>query len=240
MSITTKESHTQHISQQFNDDLAGLRNHILTMGGLVTKQVTASVKSLLEGDTQLAEDVRHKEADVDEMERTIDEECTQIIALRQPAASDLRLVLSVIKMVADLERIGDEADKIARAAIDLSDEGKSPRGYLEVKHIADHVMQLVNGSLDAFARFDAELALSILKEDRNVDAEYRTAIRSLMTFMMEDPRSISQVHSVMWVLRALERIGDHACNISEHVIYLVRGKDVRHMSLNEAQEMLDD
>lgn len=239
MSITTKESHTQHISQQFNNELSGLRNHILTMGGVVAKQVQDSVHSLLNGDTQLAEDVRTKESDVDDMERMIDEECTQVIALRQPAASDLRLVISVIKMVADLERIGDEASKIARTAIDLAEEGKSPRGYVEVKHIADHVMQMVNSSLDAFARFDPDVALDIIKEDKSVDNEYRSAIRSLMTFMMEDPRSITQVHNVMWVLRALERIGDHASNIAEHVIFMVRGKDVRHMSLNEAERMLE-
>lgn len=239
MSITTKESHTQHISEQFNSDLAGLRNHILTMGGVVSKQLQDSVAALLHSDTQLAESVRIKEDDVDDMERMIDEECTQVIALRQPAASDLRLVVSVIKMVADLERIGDETSKIARAAIDLADEGQSPRGFVEVKHIADHVAKLLNGALDAFARFDPEVAIDIIKEDREVDAEYRSAIRSLMTFMMEDPRSISQVHTVMWVLRALERVGDHACNIAEHVIFMVRGKDVRHMSLNQAEKVLE-
>jgi len=240
MSITTKESHTQHISQQFNNELSGLRNHILTMGGVVAKQVQDSVQALLAGDTQLADEVRRKEDDVDEMERTIDEECTQVIALRQPAASDLRLVVSVIKMVADLERIGDEASKIARLSIDLSEEGKAPRGYVEVKHISEHVIRMMNEALDAFARFDDEVAMDIIKEDREVDQEYRSAIRSLMTFMMEDPRSISQVHNVMWVLRALERVGDHASNIAEHVVFMVRGKDIRHMSLNDAQKALTE
>ncbi|TNC81909.1 MAG: phosphate transport system regulatory protein PhoU [Oleiphilus sp.] len=237
--MTTKESHTQHISQQFNQDLTELRNHILTMGGTVVKQLTDAVEALLEGDTQLAEDVRIKEEQVDEMERAIDEECTQIIALRQPAASDLRLVISTIKMVADLERIGDEASKIARLAIDLAEEGKSPRGYIEVRHISNHVVKMMNDALDTFARFDVDKALSIIKEDREVDAEYRSAIRSLMTFMMEDPRSISQVHNVMWVLRSLERVGDHTANLAEHTIYMVRGMDVRHMSMHDAEQALN-
>jgi len=240
MSITTKESHTQHISQQFNSELTELRNHILAMGGVVTKQLADSVEALLKGDTQLAENVRIKEEDVDDMERAIDVECTQVIARRQPAASDLRLVISIIKMVADLERIGDEAYKIARFAIKLAEEGKSPRGYIEVRHISEHVMRMTNNALDSFARFDDEMALAVIKEDEQVDVEYRSAIRSLMTFMMEDPRSISQVHNVLWVLRALERIGDHAANIAEHVIFMVRGKDVRHMSVSDAEKTLNN
>lgn len=240
MSVTTKDSHTQHISQQFNNDLAELRNNILEMGGIVTKQISDSVDALLQGDTRVAEEVRIKEEQVDEMERSIDEECTQVIALRQPAASDLRLVLSIVKMVADLERIGDEASKIARFAIDLAEEGKSPRGYVEVRHISSHVLRMTNDALDAFARFDDQLALKIIGEDREVDSEYRSAIRSLMTFMMEDPRSISQVLNVMWILRALERIGDHASNVAEHVIFMVHGKDVRHMSFHEAEQALEN
>lgn len=238
MSITTKESHTQHISQQFNQDLTDLRNDILAMGGVVAKQVADAVEATLEGNTELAEKVKQKEHAVDEMERTIDEDCTQVIARRQPAASDLRLVVSSIKMIADLERIGDEATKIAKMGVILAEEGKAPRGYVEVRHISNHVVKMVNGALDAFARFDAEVALDIIREDKKVDAEYGSAIRSLMTFMMEDPRSISQVHNVLWVLRALERVGDHASNIAEQVIYMVKGKDVRHMSVNQAEQAL--
>jgi len=238
MSITTKESHTQHISQQFNQDLTELRNHILAMGGVVAKQISDAAEALLEGDSHIAEKVKQKEHDVDDMERMIDEECTQVIARRQPAASDLRLVVAIIKMVADLERMGDEAAKIAKMAMALSDAGKAPRGYVEVRHISHHVIQMVNGALDAFARFDAEVAFEIIKEDKKVDAEYGSAIRSLMTFMMEDPRSISQVHNVLWVLRALERIGDHASNIAEQVIYMVKGKDVRHMTVSQAEAFL--
>jgi phosphate transport system protein len=239
MSITTKDSHTKHISQQFNNDLASLRNQLLQMGGIVERQVSDAVEALINSDTKLADTIATREDEVDSMEIEIDEECTQIIARRQPAASDLRMVISIIKMVADIERIGDEASKIAKMALQLVEEGKAPRGYVEVRHIANHVLQMVNGALDAFARFDAEMALSIIREDRAVDAEYKTAMRSLLTFMMEDPRSISQIHSVIWVLRALERVGDHASNISEHVIFMVKGKDVRHLSLNEKTEIVD-
>lgn len=239
MSITTKESHTQHISQQFNQDLSELRNHLLEMGGVVERQVTDSVDALLEGNTELAEKVLENEKDVDSMEVMIDEESTQIIARRQPAASDLRLVISIIKMVADLERIGDEASKIAKMGIRLAEEGKAPRGYVEVRHICTHVSKMVHDALDAFARFDVDVALETIKSDQTVDAEYRSAIRSLMTFMMEDPRSITQIQSVLWVLRALERVGDHASNIAEQVIFMVKGKDVRHLSVDEATEIVE-
>jgi phosphate transport system protein len=239
MSITTKESHTQHISQQFNNDLSELRNQLLNMGGIVERQVSDAVEALISNNSELAETVRETERDVDAMEVMLDEDCTQLIARRQPAASDLRLVISIIKMVSDVERIGDEASKIAKMAIKLTEEGKAPRGYVEIKHISSHVVKMVNSALDAFARFDVDVALDILKEDHAVDAEYKSAIRSLMTFMMEDPRSISQIHSVMWVLRALERIGDHACNLAERVIYIVKGKDVRHMPLKQAEELVE-
>lgn len=236
----TKESHSKHISQQFNQDLSELRNQLLNMGGVVEKQVSDAVYALIESDTELATVVRDKDQEVDIMEQMIDEDCTQLIARRQPAASDLRLVISIIKMVADLERIGDEASKIAKLAIRLTEEGKAPRGYVEIRHISEHVGKMVNTALDSFARFDVDLALHIIKEDHAVDTEYKSAMRSLMTFMMEDPRSISQIHSVMWVLRSLERIGDHACNLAEHVIYIVKGKDIRHMPIKDAQNIVDN
>tara|TARA_R110002167_G_scaffold252094_1_gene458361 strand:+ start:2200 stop:2922 length:723 start_codon:yes stop_codon:yes gene_type:complete len=235
-----KESHSKHISQQFNQDLADLRNLLLNMGGVVEKQVADAVESLIENNSGLAEIVRDKDQEVDLMEQIIDEDSTQLIARRQPAASDLRLVISIIKMVADLERIGDEASKIAKLAIRLSEEGKAPRGYVEIRHISEHVGKMVNTALDAFARFDVDLALQIIKQDQDVDTEYKSAMRSLLTFMMEDPRSISQIHNVMWVLRSLERIGDHACNLAEHVIYIVKGKDVRHMPIKDAQDIVDN
>ncbi len=234
----TKDSHKKHISQQFNSELSALRNHLLVMGGLVEKQVVDAIKSLINGDSALAEEVRARDTEVDLLEVTIDEECTRVIARRQPTASDLRLVVSVAKMVSDLERVGDEASKIAKMTLALVEEGAAPRGYVEVRHIGAHVGEMIRDALDSFARFDVDVAMDVLREDRSVDMEYKSATRSLITFMMEDPRAISQIMSVMWVLRALERIGDHACNVAEHVIYMVKGKDVRHRPLDETQQVI--
>lgn len=234
--MINKDSHTQHISQQFNAELEEVRSHLLAMGGLVEKQVNDAVTALIEADSGLAQQVREIDEQTNQMERDIDESCLRILARRQPAASDLRLVISISKSVIDLERIGDEASKIARRAIELCEEGSAPRGYVEVRHIGDQVRRMVRDALDAFARFDAELALSVAQYDKTVDREYKTALRELATYMMEDPRSISRVLSIIWALRSLERIGDHARNIAELVIYLVRGTDVRHMGLKRMQE----
>ena len=230
----------QHISKQFNEDLEHLREHLLEMGGLVEEQVADAVRAIETGDTGLAEKVLRTEDEIDSREVALDEECTLVLARRQPAASDLRLVLMVTKANRDLERMGDEADKIARMAIALNDEGAtSPRGYVELRHIASSVLVLVNQSLDAFARFDVQMAVKVVKDDSQVDRDYASAMRSLATYMMEDPRSISRVMNVIWALRSLERIGDHARNIAEHVIYLVHGMDVRHTSVGEIEAQLE-
>lgn len=226
-----KDNLSLHISQQFNAELEDVRSHLLAMGGLVEKQVNDAVTALIEADSGLAMQVREIDAQTNQMERSIDEECIRILARRQPAASDLRLIISISKSVIDLERIGDEATKIAKRAILLCEEGESPRGYVEIRHIGEQVRKMVQEALDAFARFDADLALSVAQYDKTVDREYKTALRELVTYMMEDPRSISRVINVIWVLRSLERIGDHARNIAELVIYLVRGTDVRHTGL---------
>lgn len=230
------DTHSQHISRQFNQELEELKTHLLTMGGLVEKQVQDAVEALLEGDSRLAESVRDNDKAVNNMQIQIDEEATRVLARRQPAASDLRLVLAVIRATSDLERIGDEANKIARNALAVVEAGRNPHGFVEVRHISEHVRKMVRDALTAFARFDTELALKVVREDDAVDGEYTTAMRSLMTFMMEDPRSISPILNVMWILRALERIGDHADNLAEYVIYLVKGLDIRHT----ASEELDD
>ena len=229
------ENHTTHISQKFNDELEEIRSQLLEMGGMVEQQVKDAVQSLLDGDTRLAKEVRAKDQQVNHLQLEIDEFCTQILARRQPAASDLRLVLVVIRATADLERIGDEASKVARATLKLAEEGASPRGYIEVRHLGNHVRQMVQDALNAFARFDSAKALEVLREDENVDLEYRSATRALITFMMEDPRAISQVMSIMWVLRSLERVGDHASNLAEYVIYLVEGQDVRYAELAQIE-----
>jgi len=241
--MISKDSHTQHISQQFNAELEEVRSHLLAMGGLVEKQVNDAVTALIQADSGLAQQVRDVDDQINQMERNIDEECVRILARRQPAASDLRLIISISKSVIDLERIGDEATarlvKIARRAIQLCEEGESPKGYVEVRHIGDQVRKMVQEALDAFARFDADLALSVAQYDKTVDREYKTALRELVTYMMEDPRSISRVLSVIWALRSLERIGDHARNIAELVIYLVRGTDVRHLGLARMAEEVE-
>jgi len=230
------KGYSAHISQQFNQDLESLKNHILHMGGRVEQQVKNALKALVENDSELAEKVRIEEKEINNLEIAIDEECTRILALRHPAASDLRMVVAVYKAITDLERIGDEANKIAKLAISLIEEGAAPLGYVQTKHIGQLVSVMVNDALDAFARFDVNAALKVVKQDITVDAEYEAAMRQLMTYMMEDPRSISRVLKIMWALRSLERVGDHAGNIAEYVIYLVKGKDIRHVSPDEARE----
>jgi phosphate transport system protein len=194
------------------------------------------VQALISVDGGKAEQVMRDDRRINLMEVSIDEECARILARRQPAASDLRLVIAVTKAITDLERIGDEATKVARHSIDLIESGAAPRGYVEVRHIGDQVCRMVHDALDAFARLDLNLALRVAQTDKSVDLEYSTAMRELMTYMMEDPRSISRVMNVVWALRSLERIGDHARNIAEYVIYLVKGTDVRHVGLKEMAE----
>lgn len=232
----TSDTHSQHISRQFNQELEELKTQLMTMGGLVEQQIQEAVKALIDGDSRLAEKVRDNDRAVNEMQLTIDDECTRVLARRQPAASDLRLVLAVIRATADLERIGDEASKIARNALTLIENGTQVRGLVEVRHISEHVRKMLRDALTAFARFDTELALQVVHEDESVDDEYGSAMRSLMTFMMEDSRAIGPVLSVMWILRALERVGDHADNLAEYVIYLVKGLDIRHMDPDELDE----
>lgn len=234
-----KDAHYgDHISHEYNDDLAALNADFLKMGYMVEEQLTNAVTALIEGDEILAEDVRIRDKVVDKLELELDEEATHIIARRQPAAMDLRLVIAVIKMVADLERVGDEAKKIAKLAITLSEEGQAPHGYVEVRHLSRDVLTMLHDALHAFSSLDPELALKIMKEDKRVDEEYKSATRGLLTFMMEDTRNISRCMSVMWVLRALERVGDHACNIAEHVIFMVEGEDVRHTPLENAERLV--
>jgi phosphate transport system protein len=228
-----KNAYKQHISGQFNAELEDVKSHMLEMGGVVEQQIGAAVAALVGTDSGEAEAVVRRDDEVNDMEVSIDEECSKILARRQPAASDLRMVLAISKVITDLERIGDEAAKIARQAIKLSEEGASPSGYVEIRHIGLHVTTMVRNALDAFARLDVEAAVAVAREDDLVDQEYGNAMRSLVTYMMEDPRVIGSVLNEMWALRSLERIGDHARNIAEHVIYLVKGLNVRHVELDE-------
>lgn len=231
-------SHTHHISQQFNIELDDIKTHLAEMGGMAERQVNDALTAMIEVDLEKAEQVVHGDRKVNSMEVSIDEECVRILAKRQPAAGDLRLVIAVTKAITDLERIGDEASKIARQAIALSRDGAAPRGYVEMRHIGNHVSRMLHDALDAFARLDLDVALKVVQTDRTVDMEYSTAMREMITYMIEDPRSITRVLNIMWSLRALERIGDHARNIAQYVVYLVKGEDVRHGSYEEIEEQL--
>tara|TARA_B110000503_G_scaffold19879_1_gene29760 strand:+ start:97108 stop:97827 length:720 start_codon:yes stop_codon:yes gene_type:complete len=228
-----KEDYQQHISAKFNTELESLRNHMLSMGGKVEQQLSAALEAVMKMDSGEAELIVRRDSEVNQMEMAIDDECATIIARRQPTASDLRLIITIIKVNRDLERIGDEASKVAKQAIRISEDGKSPSNSVEIKHIGAMVADMLRQALDAFARLDVEQAVAVVKRDDDVDKEYGSAMRSLITFMVEDPRSIGVILNEMWALRSLERIGDHACNIAEHVVYLVRGLDVRHGRLNQ-------
>ena len=228
-----QEDYTHHISGQFNAELETLRNHMLEMGGKVEQQLSNAIEALVNMDSGRAELIINLDHEVNQMEMNIDDQCSSILARRQPAASDLRLVVAIIKVNTDLERIGDEAAKVARQAVRLSEAGNSPSNFVEIRHIGTHVADMLRRSLDAFARLDVDMAVDVVKNDTVVDREYGSALRSLMTFMMEDPRSIGTIINEMWALRSLERIGDHASNIAEQVVYLVRGLDVRHGRLEE-------
>lgn len=226
----------QHISGQFNADLEAVRSHMMSMGGLVEKQVENAILAIASNDSNAADEVIRREEEIDEMELQIDRECTQILVRRQPAASDLRMVLAVSRVVRDLERIGDEANKIAVHALDVSGNHNPRFCQQAIRYMGAEVTKMVSGALDAFARADVDGAVDVVRNDKLVDKQYASALRELITYMMEDPRSISDAINILWILRAVERIGDHARNISEQVIYLVSGADVRHSSLTEIEE----
>lgn len=228
----------QHISHQFNIELEEIRNRVLEMGGLVEQQINNAIKSLVDGDIKLANVVIQRDIKVNAAEVEIDEECSQILARRQPAASDLRLVVAVIKTITDLERIGDQAERIARMGIRLAEQERPKNGYHELENLGQHVARMMHDTLDAFARTDIEAALRVAKEDLSLDQEYDGIMRQSLTFMMEDPRMITRMLDVMWIARAIERIGDHAKNIGEYIIYLVKGKNVRHTSLEDMEQEL--
>lgn len=230
-------STSQHISQKFDEEMEGLRNQVLKMGGLVEQQISGAIEALQNTNAPDAEKIILKDHKVNALEVTIDEACTQILARRQPAASDLRMVVAVIKTITDLERIGDEAEKIAKMALSLAEDdvGFHSR-YAGIRHLSDQVKRMVHDVLDAYARLDVDAALKVVRDDDDADKEYQDLIRMLITYMMEDPRKISEVLDVIWAARALERIGDHAKNIGEYVIYLVKGKDIRHLDLDEVEK----
>jgi phosphate transport system protein len=229
---------TEHTYKQFDAELEAVRANVLKMGGLVEEQITNAVEALVQGDLKLAELVDTNDHNVNALEVAIDEDCTNIIARRQPTASDLRMVMMVVKTITDLERIGDEAAKIARMArlIHQGERRISLPRFSEVKYMADMVLDMLRKALDAFARLDATKAVEIGRQDQDVDEEFRLNLRHLITYMMEDPRTISVFIDILFVTKAIERMGDHAKNMSEYVVYMVKGKDVRHTSLEDLEK----
>ena len=225
----------QHISRSFNEELEQIRNSVLQMCGLVEEQFDRALKALTDADSEVGLQVAQDDVKINQMELAIDEECSRVLATRAPAAGDLRLIIATIKTITDLERIGDEAEKIGALAARLATVERPRTNYRELRNLARHVKDMIHGSLDAFARLDVQLALDVVKADKEVDLEYESIYRQSITFMMEDPRMISRVMDVTWTARALERIGDHSKNICEYVIFLAHGKDVRHSDLRNLQ-----
>ena len=206
------------------------------MGGLVESQLLQAISAIVSGDSELGLKVAKDDYKVNNLEVNIDEECGRILATRAPAASDLRLIVAIIKTITDLERIGDEAEKIGFLASRLAAMDRPSDSYREIKTLGTHVSHMVRDAMNAFARLDVDAALETVKEDELVDEEYEAITRQCITFMMEDPRSIKRVMNVTWAARSLERIGDHAKNICEYVIYMVQGRDVRHTLGSDQQE----
>ena len=224
---------TDHISRRFNKDIEDLRNTVLGMGGLVETQLSRAIAAIVSGDSELGLQVARDDYQVNNLEVDIDEECSRILATRAPAAGDLRLIVAIIKTITDLERIGDEAEKIGFLASKLAGMDRPPDSYRELKNLGSHVSHMLRDAMNAFARLDVNEALEVVREDELVDDEYDAITRQCITFMMEDPRSIKRVMNVTWAARSLERIGDHAKNICEYVIYMVEGKDIRHTDIGE-------
>jgi phosphate transport system protein len=223
-----------HISQQFNEELEDIRNKVLEMGGLVEEQLGRAIKALVEGDTRLAKQVVADDYRVNALEVEIDEECTRIVARRQPAASDLRLVMAVIKTITDLERIGDEAKRVARMVEEELNGAMAEDVRHELEHMGNLVREMLRTVLDAFARSDVETAVQVVKADNRVDIKYVSITRQLMTYMAQDPKNIPRVLNILWAARSMERMGDRCGNIAEYIFYLVHGKDIRHTELDDA------
>jgi phosphate transport system protein len=220
---------SEHTLKQFDADLEAIRSKVLQMGGLVELQIRNSIRGLTTGDVDAEEEVIQNDRQVNTFEVEIDEACAQIIARRQPAAGDLRSVMSISKTVTDLERMGDEAKKIARIAKQISARGQLqvPR-LADVTHAADAALDLLRRALDSYARLDSHTAQQLIREDAVIDTEFRAILRQLITYMMEDPRTIGSAMDIIWIAKAIERIGDHSKNIAEQVVFIVEGTDIRH------------
>lgn len=224
---------TEHLSHQFDADLEDIRSRVLQMGGVVEAQIQGAIEAFSSGDDAISTRVIDNERRVNDYEKEIDDACVHLVARRQPAASDLRLVMGISKIVTDLERIGDEAEKIARMSRSIY--GRSALSiphFVDVRQTGNLALALLRRVLDTMARLDADEAGKLIAEDRLIDAEFRAIVRQLITYMMEDPRTISTALDIVWIAKAIERVGDHAKNIAEQVVYIVRGTDVRHSSVS--------
>ncbi len=213
-----------------------IRTQVLAMGGLVEQQVKTALAGLSNGNSAEIDQVIAQDRDINRMEIELDQACSNIIAKRQPAAGDLRMVMSVIKTITDLERIGDEAKKIAKAARRLHNNSANYTPKVDLRFTSTQALEMLRKALDSFARVDPSAAADILLQDKEVDAAFKGTIRQLITFMMEDPRTISNSLDVLFIAKAIERIGDHAKNISEYVVYMAHGKDVRHAKSTNATD----
>ena len=242
--FTTNLHLDKHISRRFNEELEQVRTLVMEMGALVEQQVNDGLSAVLNADAELAVKVIERDHEVNTMELEIDEYCTQILARRQPAASDLRLIVSVIKSITDLERMRDESVKFGRNAIKLAKgnfaEEDGSRPLVELRHLGKHVSETLNKALTAYAQMDVEAALDIIKNDNIVDEEFDNISRLLVTKMMENPREIKNALRVTWCARALERIGDHTTNLCEYIVYLVEGKDVRHATIEQIKASISN
>ena len=217
-----------HISRRYNEELDRVRTRFLGMGGMVELQLQRALRALIDSDGALVLAVEATEFRVNDLEVDIDEDCSMLLAMRAPTAGDLRVVLAMMKAVTDLERVGDESEKIGSIAERLLTSERPADHYREVRHLGRVVSEMLRDALDAFARMDAKSAISVAHRDRLVDEEFDSVQRQCITFMMEDSRAIRRTLDLLWVVRALERIGDHATNLCEHVVYMARGEDIRH------------
>ena len=223
---------TGHISRRFNRDIEDLRNSVLAMGGLVENQLSKAVSAIISGDSELGLRVANDDYMVNDLEVSIDEECGRILVTRAPAAGDLRLIVAILKTITDLERIGDEAEKIGYLASQLAAMDRPSDSYVELRNLGDQVSMMLKSAIDALARLDVDAAFDVARQDERVDEEYDAITRQCIARMMEDPLSIKRFMNVTWAARSLERIGDHAKNICEYVIYMVQGRDVRHTQMD--------
>jgi phosphate transport system protein len=229
---------SDHTSKNFDLELESLRTRVLQMGGMVEQQVRKAVEGLYSGDQPLLENVIRDDERVNQMETEIDALCNQVIAKRQPTAIDLRMIVSVLKAIADLERVGDKARKIARLGIALNHQPVAGALNVELNHMADTALQMLRLSLDGFARLDVSLVTEAMVLDESVNAEYQAVARQLITYMMEDPRTITRSLDIMSIAKAIERVGDHATNIAQYVVYMVKGLNVRHSTAEEIRAQL--